>query len=194
MATNGLETQAVQSSGAVSRFKNTRRVWVSPNEFQQTAVTGTWALEEASNVSSLATDDAGTSNVFLIPLNAEFSDAAIEGGGSATDRGIRVIGLELHHQVATSALGGFDLTIYSVVVASDGGYTATAVSDTTTWDTSGNDGTEIDNHRTEVLIASRDRFFVDADRIVYARLELTDGTSSDVNIRGATWHLARTEE
>lgn len=194
MSTNALETQAVQSSGAVSRFKNTRRVWVNPDQFQETAVTGSWALEESSNVSSLATDDAGTTNIFLVPLNAEFSDAAIEGGGVATDRGIRVMGLELHYTVAASALASIDLTIYSVVVASDGVYTATAVTDTTSFDTAGDDGTETDSHRMEVFIAKADRNFMDNDRLYYARLAVTDGTSSDVNIRGATWHLERVEE
>ena len=191
---DAIETSAPQSNRNLSSRKNSRRAWVGPGQFAEVAVTATWALEEATNVVSLATDDASTTNILQIPLNTQFSDAAIEDSGASVDRGIKVMGLELHYTVAASALAAIDLTIYSVVVAADGVYTATAVADTTTWDTSGDAGTEVDDHVMIVAIAKNDRFFVDSDRLCYARLSMTDGTSSDVNIRGAVWHMDTVEE
>ena len=187
-----LETRAAESSGAVARYKNTERVFVSPAEFGQIAVTGTWALEEASNVPSLATDDAGSTNILSIPFPVAFSDLAAE--SADVDRGVRIVGLEVIYQVAASALGAMDCTIYRNTLTAAGVVSAAAVTDTTTWDTDGDDGTEIDTHVVRVSIAARDRTFVDSAHWPSARLSLTDGTSSDVNIFGAVWHIERTAE
>ena len=194
MAKRALVTKASSDFGGVSRLKNTKRVFVAANQIGQAAVTGTWALENASGVITLGTDDASTTNVFQIPLPAAFSDAEMQSGSGVTDRGVKVLGVELLYQVATSALGAFDLDIYSVVVDADGDPAATEVVTTLTPDTTGDDGTEVDDHRMAALIAENDRFFLDSGRVVYALAEIEDGTSSDVNIFGAIWHLEVTEE
>lgn len=194
MAKNSLEPAVSQDFGGIARSKNTERIFVPANLIGQAAVTGTWALENDSGVITLGTDDAGDTNVFVIPLPASFSDAALQSGSGVTDRGLKVIGVELCYQVASSALGAFDLDIYKVTIDADGDPAATEVVTTLSFDTSGDDGTEVDDHRAEALIAENDRFFVDSGSVVYALAEITDGTSSDVNIFGAIWHVQRVEE
>lgn len=189
-----IATKASQDNGAISRTKNTRRVFVPASLIGQAAVTGTWALENASGVITLGTDDAGTTNVFTIPLMHPFSDAEVQSGSGVTDRGVKVLGVELCYQVATSALGAFDLDIYKVTIDAEGAPTATEVTTTLTPDTVGDAGTEVDDHRMQAVIAERDRFFVDSGTVVTALAEITDGTSSDVNIFGAIWHLEIVEE
>ena len=44
MAKTTLETRASSDFGAISRFKNTERIFVGPEALAQDAVTGTWAL------------------------------------------------------------------------------------------------------------------------------------------------------
>lgn len=189
MAKNDLATKDYGDHGSIARFKNTRRVFVPANLIGQAAVTGTWALENAAGVITLGTDDAGTTNVFQIPLPHWFDDAAVQSGSNVTDRGVKVVGVELMYQVATSALGAFDLDIYKVTIDADGDPTAAEVTTTLSMDASADDGTEVDDHRAEALIAANDRFFLDSGTVVYALAEITDGTSSDVNIFGAIWHL-----
>lgn len=194
MAKNSLETQVSQSHGSIARDKNTIRVWVPASMFGQAAVTGTWALEENSNVFSLATDDASSTNVIEIPLPMWCSDAALQSGTGVTDRGVQVIGLEVLYQVATSALGGFDMDIYKLTLNSTTVPTAAEVVTTLSADTGSDDGTEVDTHRMEAVINSRDRFFLDSNTQVYGQLDITDGTSSDVNLFGAMWHLRVLDE
>lgn len=189
-----LATKASQDFGPVSRRKNTQRLFITPGELEQAAVTGTWALEVNSNVTSLATDDAGTTNNINIPLPVRFSDAEIQSGSGVTDRGVKVVGLELIYEVAASALGGFDLDIWKYTVSSVGAVTAAEVTTTLTFDTANDAGTEIDTHRAYATIAERDRFFIDSGTLVIGRADITDGTSSDVNIIGAIWHLEVVEE
>lgn len=189
-----IDTKVSEEPGVISRRKNTVRVFVHPADIKQIAVTGTWALEEATNVPSLATDDAGTTNVFNIPLDVPFSDAEIQGGSGVTDRGYKVLGLELIYQVATSALGAFDLNIFKLVPTAVGVVAATEITTTLVPDTVGDAGTEVDTHRMQATIASRDRIFVDSGSVIIGRLEVTDGTSSDVNLNGAIWHLEKVEE
>lgn len=194
MSKNALETRSTGTAGIISRVKNTSRVFVAPNLIGQTAVTGTWALETNSSVVSLGTDDAGDTNVFIIPLPVKVSDAEVQGGSGTTDRGVKVIGIEVLYQVASSALGAFDLDIYKLTINDTAISTAAEVTTTLSFDTSGDAGTEVDTHRAEALIAARDRFFLDSGNQVFAQLEITDGTSSDVNIFGAIWHLEVHEE
>ena len=194
MAKNALETQVSQSHGSVAREKNTIRVWVPASMFGQIAVTGTWALEENSDLFSLATDDAGSTNVIEIPLPMWCSDAALQSGTGVTDRGVQVIGVEVFYQVATSALGGFDLDIYRITLNSTAVPTVAEVTTTLSADTGSDDGTEVDTHRMEALINARDRFYLDSGNQVYGQLDITDGTSSDVNLFGAMWHLKVVEE
>lgn len=194
MSKNALETKRSDSFGAISRNKNTERVFVGPNGFAQIAVTGTWALEANSSVPSLGTDDASTTNVFNVFCPAPFSDAEVESGSGVTDRGYRVIGYEVLYQVATSALGAFDADLYKLTLNDTAIPTAAEVTTTLSFDTAGDAGTEVDFHRAEVLIAERDRFFVDSGQTVFAQIEITDGTSSDVNLFGVIWHLERVEE
>ncbi len=191
-----LETVKSEDFGGIARRKNTRRLFVSPNRFEQLAVTGTWALELNSNVPSLATDDAGTTNVFGIPFPAEFSDMAVQSGSGVVDRGIRVVGLSVVYQVAVSALGGVDLTLYNQTInGSTGVVSAAAVTTTDTIDAAdGSAGTEVDTHVFSVTVAARDRVFVASGTVPYAQFSATDGTSSDVNIVGAIWHVERIEE
>jgi hypothetical protein len=186
-----IATKASEDLGAVSRKDNTVRVFVHPADIKQIAVTGTWALEEATNVPSLATDDAGTTNVFDIPLVVPFSDAEIQSGSGTTDRGYKVLGLELIYQVATSALGAFDLSIFKLVPTAVGVVAATEITTTLTPDTAGDDGTEVDTHRMQAVVAERDRLFVDSGTIIIGKVAITDGTSSDVNLNGAIWHLEK---
>lgn len=180
--------------GAASRYKNTERIFVGPEALGADAVTGTWALEVNTNVPSLATNDAGTTNNFRIPFPAPFSDAEIQSGSGVTDRGVKVIGVELIYEVASSALGGFDLDIFKLVFDAEGGGTATEVTTTLSFDTGGDAGTEIDQHRAFAKIAEVDRFFMDSGTIVFGRADITDGTASNVNILGAIWHVERVEE
>ena len=194
MAKNSLETQVSQSHGSVAREKNTIRVWVPASMFGQIAVTGTWALEENSDLFSLATDDAGSTNVIEIPLPMWCSDAALQSGTGVTDRGVQVIGVEVFYQVAASALGGFDLDIYRITLNSTAVPTVAEVTTTLSADTGSDDGTEVDTHRMEALINARDRFYLDSGNQVYGQLDITDGTSSDVNLFGAMWHLKVVEE
>lgn len=189
-----IDAKASQDFGPISRRSNAVRVFVHPADIKQIAVTGTWALEEATNVPSLATDDAGTTNVFNIPLNVPFSDAEIQSGSGVTDRGYKVIGLELIYQVAASALGAFDLNIFKLVPTAVGVVAATEIATTLVPDTAGDAGTEVDTHRMQATIASRDRFFVDSGTVVIGKIDITDGTSSDVNLNGAIWHLEKVEE
>lgn len=188
------DTKVSSDFGAASRYKNTERIFVGPEALGTDAVTGTWALEVNSNVPSLATDDASTTNNIRIPFPAPFSDAEIQSGSGVTDRGVKVIGVEVIYQVAASALGAFDLDIWKVTISSVGAPTAAEVTTTLSFDTNGDDGTEVDTHRAFAEIAEVDRFFLDSGTIVFGRLDITDGTSSDVNIVGAIWHVERVEE
>ena len=43
-------------------------------------------------------------------------------------------------------------------------------------------------------MAVGDRFFLDDTTSVYAEVNMTDGTASDIIIRGAIWHYERLEE
>lgn len=193
MARNELETQVAQAFGGTAREKNTRRVFVGPELIRPVSVTGVWALELASGVVSLATDDVGgAGEVLAIPMPAEFSDFAQKGDN--VDRGIKVVGVELLYTVAASALAAFDLDIHKVTFDVDGTPTAAEVTTTLAFDTAGDDGTEIDDHRAEAFIAARDRFFLDSGTVVYGQIVLSDGTASDVNVYGAIWHLERVEE
>ena len=187
-----LETRAAESAGSVARFKNTERVFVSPSELGQAAVTGTWALEYNTNVLSLATDDAGTTNLIDVPFPVPFSDLVSQ--SADVDRGVRIVGLEVIYQVAASALGAVSLTLYRNTVTAAAAVSAAAVTATTTFDTDGDAGTEIDTHVIRIAIAARDRTFVDSAHFPTAVFSATDGTSSDVNIMGAVWHIERTME
>lgn len=194
MAKTVLEAKRSEMFGAISRKRNTSRLFVAGGNFVPAAVTGTWAAENASGVVTLATDDAGTTNVFQVPFPVVFSDHAVEGGQAATDRGIRVIGCEVIYQVAASALASFDLDIYRVNLDVEGDPTAAEIVTTLGFDTGGDTGVEIDDHRATATIAERDRFFMDSGSIVYALAEFEDGTASDVNIFGAIWHFETYEE
>lgn len=190
-----LATARVDSHGGISAFKNTRRVFVSPAEFQELAVTATFTLQQTSNVPELFTADLSSTNIFGIPLPAEFSNAKIEKGGSAVDRGIRVVGLEIMYHVENSALGAMTFDIFKLAfAAADGAVTATTVTSTDAFLPAGNDGTEVDVHRISTVIAESDRFFLDGDTVVYCEWNVTDGTASDLTVTGAIWHLERTEE
>ena len=193
MASSVLETRRASDFGGIARDKNTERVFVGPNLIGQMAVTGTWALEANTNVQSLATDDAGSTNLLSIPFIAPYSDLIVR-GSSAVDRGVKVIGLEIIYEVAASALSDADLYIYKTTFDAEGTGTATVVTTTTTMDTAGDAGTEIDQHRMYVTIAENNRFFLDGGTIVHGIFDVDDGTSSDVNILGAIWHIQRVEE
>lgn len=195
MAKNALVTKDYGNSGAVSRFTNTERWFVGPELIRAVSVTGTWALELGSNIVSLATDDVGgAGEVLAIPFPGRFSDAEVQSGDGVTDRGVKVVGVELLYTVAASALAAFDLDIYKLTFDADGDPTATEVTTTLSLDGASDDGTEIDDHRAEALIAEVDRFFVDSGNVVYAQIVLSDGTASDVNIYGAIWHVERYQE
>lgn len=186
-----IDTKASEDFGAVARRDNTIRVFVGPNELGQDAVTATWALSVSSNVPRLATIDAATTNNIRIPLHVPMNDAEVQSGSGTSDRGYRVLGLELIYEVAASALGGFDLDIWRLTPAADGTTTAAEVTTTLVPDTVGDTGVEIDKHRMQATIAARDRFFLDSGSIVFGRADITDGTSSDVDIIGAIWHLEK---
>ena len=190
-----LETSVAQSFGGVARLKNTRRLFVGPGMIDELATSGTWVLRQTANVPELFTDDAVTANILGIPFPAEYANFASEGGGSAVDRGIRIIGIEVMYTVANSALGSMSLDIFAVTLAeADGADSAATIASTDTFLPSGTDGTEIDDHRVQTLIAVRDRFFLDDVISVYAELNMADGTASDIIIRGAIWHYERFEE
>ena len=190
-----LETAVAQSFGGIARLKNTRRLFVGPGQIVELATTGTWVFQQTANVPELFTTDAGSTNILGIPFPGEYAQFASEGGGTAVDRGIRIIGIELLFSVATSALGAFTMDIFKLVfTAADGQETATTVASVDTFLPDGNDGTEIDDHRVQTLIAVRDRFFLDDETSVYCEVNMTDGTASDIIIRGAIWHYERLEE
>lgn len=190
-----LVTAVASNSGATARFKNTRRIFVSPGQFEELATTATWVLQQTTNVPQLFTTDGSTTNILGIPFPGEFSNSKIQDGGTAVDRGIKIVGLELMYTVATSALGAFTCDIFKVAfAAADGAPTATTIVSTDTFLPDGNDGTEVDVHRFSTLVAENDRFFMDGDLVVYAELNMTDGTASDITIHGAIWHVERYEE
>lgn len=190
-----LATAQVDSSGVVSGFKNTRRIFVGPAQFEELAVTATWTLQQTSNIPEKFTADVSTTNIFGIPFPAEFSNAKIQGGQGSVDRGVKIVGLEIFFEIENSALGGFSLDIFKVAfAASDGQPTATTIVSTDTFLPDGNNGTQVDVHRVSTLIAEADRFFLTGDLVVYAELNLTDGTGSDCTLWGAIWHVERTEE
>lgn len=188
------DTKVAQDSGSVARLKNTERVFVGPEALGLDAVTATWALEVNSNVPSLATDDAGTTNNIRIPFPVSFSDAEIQSGSGVTDRGVRLLGVELIYEVAASALTSFDLDIFKGTIDAEGSVTAAEVTTTLSFDTAGDDGTEIDQHRAFAAIGEDDRFFLDSGTIAWGRADIEDGTASDVNIIGAIWHVERTAD
>jgi len=186
-------TGVAQASGAIAVDKNTVRVHITPGQFIELATTGTWVQQVTTNVPELFTTDASTTNVLQIPMPAEISALASQSAG--VDRGIQVVGLELMYDVATSALASMDIDIFRInFAAADGAATAVAVPDTTTFLPDGNDGTEVDVHRVIVSIAANDRFFLDGDSTIYANVQMTDGTASDITISGAIWHLRRVYE
>ena len=90
-----LETAVAQNFGGISRNKNTRRLFVGPGMIDELATTGTWVLQQTSNVPELFTTDASTTNILGIPFPGEYADFAAEGSGAAIDRGIRILGVEL---------------------------------------------------------------------------------------------------
>lgn len=187
------DTLDAGSNGAISRDKNTRRVFVSPANFAQAAVTGTWALaEEITSVMSLQTDDAGTTNVFNIPFPVQYSD--FNQRGSTVDRGVQIVGLEVMYQVATSNIAAVALAIVNVAFAAIGTPAATTLTTTTTFDTGDATGLTQVHHRIKAYVATRDRVYIDSGSVPYGRFSVTDGTSSDVNIHGAIWHLRVVEE
>jgi hypothetical protein len=187
------ETRRADAFGGISRDKNTRRLFVSPADFKQLAVTGTWALEANSNVVSLATDDAGTTNLLMVPFPGEYSDLIVK-GSTEVDRGLKVIALEVIYEVAVSALGDVDIFLYKTTFDSEGAGTAALVATTTTLDGASDTGREADQHRMTVTIAERDRFFLDGGTMIHGIFDVDDGTASDVNILGAIWHVQRVEE
>ena len=194
MASKTIETRRADSFGGISRDKNTRRLLVSPAEVRTLAVTGTWVLEANSNVVSLATDDVGGDGELLfVPCNVEASDMIVN-GSTVVDRGIRVIGLEISYVVAASALADIDFFLYKTTLDAEGVATAAAITATTTFDTDGDTGREIDEHRVLVSIAEKDRFFLDGGTLVHGVIDMEDGTASDVNINSVIWHLQRVEE
>lgn len=195
MAKNALVSKVSSDFGGIARFKNTERVFVGPEAFSTGTVTGVWAVEVGSNVPSFATDDVGGAGEILIfGCPVPFSDAEVQSGAGNTDRGVKVVGVELLYTVAASALAGFDLDIYKVAFDADGDPTATEVVTTLSFDTAGDAGTEVDDHRAEALVAENDRTFLDSGNVVYGQVVLSDGTASDVNIYGAIWHFERVEE
>ena len=194
MATNALETLRSEAHGSISRVRNTARLWVPPSQITTVSVTGTWALAAATNVLELGTSDVGGAGELLqIPCNPEFSDF-VQRGSTSPDMGVRLVGLEIFYRVATSALADIDFVIYKTTIDAEGAATAAAVTTTTSWDTAGDAGTEIDEHRAEILIAENNRFFLDSGTFVHAIMDIDDGTSSDMYIAGAVWHFERHQE
>lgn len=195
MATNALETVRASAHGSIARIKNTRRFWVPPSMIATLDVTGTWVLDVNTNVVSLITSDVGGDGELLyIPYTGWVSDLAVEKGQSAVDRGVRIIGLEVMYEVAASALADADLFIIKTTIDADGDGSAAAVTATQSADDEDATPVEIDDHRVFVTVAERDRFFLDSGTIVHGILDLADGTSSDVSIVGAFWHVEIHEE
>ena len=187
-----LETRVAEDFGGISRIKNTRRVFVPPAQFDELAVTGTWVLQQTSNVPEKFTTDASSTNILGVNFPAEVSDLAAQG---ALDRGVRIIGVEVYYEVATSALGGFTPGLFLLSYTdADGAATATAVTATEENLPAGNDGTEIDVHRLQMTIAESNRVFLTSGQTMYLELSVDDGTASDVTFRGAVWHFERHEE
>lgn len=191
-----LVTRRADSHGSVARFRNTRRVWVDPALIRTLAVTGTWVLEANSNALSLATDDVGaaTGELLVIPYPGQVSDAEIETSNGGTDRGVRIVGCEIMYQVAASALAVADLVIYRTARDAEGVPTTTVVPSTLSTDDADATPLEIDEHRYSEIVAENDRFFLDTANTVHAVMEFGDGTSSDVNIFGAFWHIEEVQE
>ena len=194
MASSNLETRSASDFGGIARRKNTRRIFVGPELIRTLAVTGTWVLEANSGVLSLATDDVGgAAELLTVPCPVEFSDMIVR-GSAAVDRGVRIIGFELIYEVAASALADIDVVIYKTTYDTEGIGTATAMVKTDSMDTAGDTGREIDQHRFLCTIAESNREFFDGGKTFHAVLDIDDGTSSDVNILGAIWHVERIEE
>lgn len=194
MTSTVAETRRAETFGGIARDKNTARLWVSPNRIVPISVTGTWAMEVNSNVPSLATDDVGgATERLMVPCDVEFSDF-IQRGSSNVDRGVQLIAVELIYEVAASALAGFDLDIWKVTYDTEGVATAAEVTTTLTFDTAGDTGVEIDQHRALATITERDRIWWDGGTSFHGEIDLADGTASDVNILGAIWHYRRLYE
>lgn len=194
MTSTVAETRRASDFGGIARDKNTRRIFCGPELIRTLAVTGTWVLEANSNVLSLATDDVGGAAELLVcPLPVEFSDMIVR-GSTNVDRGVQVVAVEILYQVAVSALADIDFSILETTYDLEGAGTATAKTATTTYDTAGDTGVEIDHHRALVTIAEANRTFLDGGRTTHLLMDIDDGTASDVNIFGVIWHLRRVEE
>ena len=192
---NLIEAHVSESHGSVARHKNTEKLWVPAQFITDGVTTGTWALETATLINTFATDDVGgAGETILIPWVGEFSDAAIENGAAAVDRGVKVIGLELMYQVAVSALAAMDLDIHHLTFDLEGTPTNAETVTTLTFDTDGDDGTEVDLHRVVASVAKPARTFVTTTNIPQGVFTISDGTASDVNISGAFWHIERVVE
>lgn len=193
MVSTVMETRESQVSGSVARKTNAHRVFVPPSQISTLAVTGTWVLEANTNVVSLATNDVGGDGELLyVPFPSEHSDMRAQ--STSVDRGVRVVGLEVIYEVAASALADIDFFIYHTSFDAEGTGTATVATATTSFDTAGDTGREIDQHRASVFIAEGNRAFLDGGKVVHAVIDMEDGTASDVNILGCIWHIERVYE
>lgn len=194
MTSTVAETRRASDFGGISRNKNTRRLFVGPYGINTLAVTGTWVRAAATNVLEFTTADVGGAGELLVAeCPVEFSDMIVR-GSTAVDRGVRIVAAEIIYRVTNSALADIDFTIYKQTYDAEGAATATAMTATTTYDTAGDTGREIDQHRALVTITERDREFFDGGKTFYLLMDIDDGTASDMFIAGVIWHFERVEE
>lgn len=194
MTTTVAETRRADSFGGIARDKNTRRLWVPPTSVYKLSGSGTYAVDVSSDVIRFGTADvAGATERLSIPCPVEFSDMIVK-GTTVVDRGIQIVALELIYEVKASALAGFDLDIWKQTYDLEGTPTPVEVTTTLTFDTAGDTGVEIDQHRALALIAATDRIFFDGGTTFHGEIDLATGTSSDFYVYGAIWHLRRVEE
>lgn len=187
----------------LASIKNTSRIWVGATQvgvgFATTGSAQAFVVKEVSTGLFSMQDPSLAANedwAFIVDFPGEFSDLAVEGGGSAVDRGIRVIGCEVLWDT-DAALDDVAVTLHRTTLLATGTLPTTAtiaISQDSAHDTSTERKTA-DEHRMQVIIAKKDRFFMDGESLVVARVEFINGSSTpQVDFYGVLWHFERVTE
>ncbi len=197
-----LETKVAEAYRGLASIKNTSRIWVPASETRGFATTGSaqaFVLTEVSTGLISMQDPSLAANedwAFIANFPAEFSDLAAEGGGSAVDRGVRVIGCEVLWDT-DAALTDVTVTLHRMTLLATGTL-PTVAAITTSFDSAHDTTAErltADEHRMQVTVAERDRFFMDGESVVVARVEFVNAASTpQVDFYGVLWHFERVAE
>jgi hypothetical protein len=193
MGKTTLETRVSQAHRALSAVKNTERIFVPPNKLGY--VTGTWTLAVASNVWSMNKTAADNTATVYIPFPGAFSDAALDSGAGATDRGVQVIGVELICTAATADLdAAITLKLYSDALADNGAALGAATEVPTVLGGLVGVAHTTNVRRVTATVDGTQRYFIDSGRGIHGEAVIDAGASTVVKVFGAIWHIKRIEE